>query len=253
MSNHRRPVEKIGGSKYGNQLRAAREAPSSLVPAGASGGANESTRHTAVSRSWLEKQKRKKGAPFAKGKPGPDSLTPPRGDETETFFETMTTCRLPKDPAKADDTLIGMPVVQDDQIIDCRNEEDSVGLPLGWRDGRAASPSSMPYHEPIFSTTFGPPGQGLPKGASLSSASSEPSLQKPDSGLRDGQRPDSGLGDEKTKEIFPPKLDVPMRVSHADVLRKDTWGDSMDEAPTRALGAQNPKRTIFGIPVSRKH
>jgi hypothetical protein len=224
MSNHRRPVEKIGGSRYGNQLRAAREAPSSLIPV-RDGGADKSTTYTAVNRSWLKKQAEKRKAPFNTGKPEPDSLTPPRGDETETFFETKTTCRLPKDPAKADDTLIGMPVVQDDQIIDCRNEEGRDGLPFDWMiDGsRAASSQPEPYQEPSLPTTSGPPGQGLPEGASpVSNAIIERSLQNQGSGLRDEQRPDSGLGDEKTKEFFPPPLDVSRRISYTDVLKQDT-------------------------------
>lgn len=238
MNNRKRLV--LGGGKK----KPAKEAPASLIPVTPGSTAETATRHTAVSKSWMEKREMEKA--LGSKKPAPEGLEKSPTDEgEERFFETMTTCRLPNDPAKSeDDALIGMPLGED-QIIDCRAEEDREGLPLGWRGDRAASPPPEPYQKHSFTTASGPPGQGLPKGASPSvSAISESSPPKPDSGLRD----------EKTKEFFPPQLNVSRRVSHTDVLKKDIWEEPHERPPDETTSkAQNPKRTILGIPFSWKH
>jgi hypothetical protein len=229
MNNHRRPA---GRRRTG----ADNEAPSSLVPAKPGSGAGESTRHTAVSKSWLAKRKKREAA-FTNGKPKPDNLEGP-WDTTETFFETKTTCKLPPHPTgTADNTLTGMLGVQDDRIIDCRNEEGPDGLPFGWKDSRTFRPRTELH--PIVS---GPPGQGLPMGATASSKASEEPLRRT-----------SGITfDEKTKELFPPQRDIFRMVSHADVLKQDTWEGLPSGAPAETLGGQNPKKTIFGIPIWKR-
>jgi hypothetical protein len=182
-------------------------------------------------------KRKKREAALTNGKPKPDNLESP-GDTTETFFETKPTCKLPQHPiARADETLHGMPVGAP-AVFDCRNEEGPDGLPSGWKPN--LSVSEVPYAKNgSLLIASGPPGQGLPRGATASSKASEGPLC----------RTTDSSSTEKTKEFFPPQMGpATQMVSHRDIL-EDTWENPPEEAPAQKPEGQNPKRTIFGIPV----